>query len=332
MMLSREGRWRIAACLLLVALTLPGWMARGSDLRLVVTDGAQGLGRYAPASAYGVDMIERLGVPLKRAPRVGRLNLKGMSEGRAALRSGAGDFPTGVDQDKEAWVFGVLREILAPGFNAERPLAELFAPLKPEAEGGPPAALLDALGVNEVREGGAHALDRIVLRNLWTFQRRTLQGFHTKRKDDGPGRSSAASPDPYGFLLRGAAAGVGIEFGPLGSRVSDRLVILPGAATLWRGTPPAPEDLVPWSWAWAWGLGAELGLRKGPGVTEVELAVGVPLPPSLLPDDLGPVEAALGRGFAEGYSYASWLDWVGPEDAVQPEVQVTFQHDEELRR
>jgi len=329
---QREGPQRIAAGVLLAVLLLPGFCARVSDVSMLESEGPQSIGRYAPASAYGVDMIERLGGPLERVTTVGRLDLAGMARGRAAVRDGAVPRPIGDERVKEAWASGVLRELMGPGFNSARSPVDLLRKLRPQADGGPSAEILAALGVDEPRQGGANTLDRWLLRNLWAFQRNTLQSVHFDWDEESLAKLLPTSPDappteavdPYGFAFVVSAAGLGVEFGPLASRQSERLVLAPGALTLWRGAAPPAHLLKTWSWAWGWGLGAELGLRKGPEVSLVDLAVEIPTP-TLIADDAWPAVAdVLAQGLAEGYSYGSWFDWTGSREAPPPEVQVSL--------
>ena len=324
MMWVRGGVGRFVMPFLLLALTLPGLADRGHDLGRLGSEGTHGLQRYAPASSYTCDMVERMGVPIERAPRIGRLDLAGMTRGRELVRGGSAALDTSLRVTDEATTFGVLRELMPAGFDANRPLPEYLAPLRPSAaeEGVDP--LLEALGVGRPREGGANAFDELLLRKLWTFQRLSLQFAHQRWSQESFDEAVTPEQDPFGLLLRSVGAGFGLEPAPMARRTGTNLVLPAGAATLWGKVRPPAEQLPGWSWSWGWGLGAQLGLHNGSGVEHIDLSVGIPktAEPS---GDLRAIEEVLGRGFAAGYLYGNWLDWVGPRWSSPPQVTVALQ-------
>jgi hypothetical protein len=317
----RGGGGRFVGLLLLCALFAPGLTARATAAQTLLAEGNPTLSRYAPASAYAADVLGRVGGPRDRLRHVGRLDFAAMAEGRESIRSERQGDLSVEELQNESFAFGVLREMMGAGYDSDRPLGEYVVAFDPAPERAGQEGFLMNLGVAASRSDGANSFDDLFLRTLWTFQRTALRYAHF--------RWTAASPLPAGpsdrasmsLLVRSVGAGFGMEPSPLARIVDGSLVLPPGATELWTRFVPPSENLIDWSWGWGWGLGAELGHRKGPEVERVIIHVGLPSSEEDLPD-LDLLTAALERGFSQGYSYGSWLDWIGPRGEGLPQVEI----------
>jgi len=317
----RGGRIRFLGVLLLCALFAPGLTARATTAQSLLVEGNPTLSRYAPASAYAADLLGRMGGPRERLSHVGRLDFAAMTEGRESVRSKQQGERIGEGVQSESFSFGVLRELMGSNYDSDRPLVEYVAGFEPASVEGRQASFLAALGLEEARSGGANSFDDLFLRTLWTFQRTALRSAHFRWTAETPLPSGLSDQGTSSLLVRSVGAGFGIEPSPMARVVDGLLTLPPGATDLWTRFVPPAEKLIDWGWGWGWGLGAELAHRKGTEVERVIIHVGLPSSEEDLPE-LDVLTAVVQQGFTQGFSYGSWLDWIGPRGEALPQVEI----------